>query len=912
MSEIMVSKQSVPSVIARLMGLEELNPQQPVQKRQRVLSESYLRRVASIGVWEKHSFHARNSFRLGSEDQKECKDAFGVSMALKNEKLHLPPVLKRKVKSGSSEVNRTFMRQKPRNAKCVMADKKLHVSIEDFDASEVIDSEPLNDWQCVPSPSQSGHIPFPNSSSFSDFRGTDVHQRFWRTGRGGYVKSNEKIKNGLSTGSNGEHGISNVRKFHRSPFEFPNGRRIPAKRIVVLKPFPESPQNSVNQFSSSTATHGFQLGDRKHGGILNPESENLFIEAEGGKNIANNRKFRRLRSSLSEESNRQIEHGLSIMSARVTEVETGESGASGLNISSALFFSDWRNHYPPSYSGISYVAVEANEKIFGRGTTAKNFKRVWAPSRGKMLRMPDNKLRPILDGKPSQLGFSNQNCHEKEYVNLGFPFCISSSGASEDRIVRSTTPSDNSSGNGSSKSSFSLQNDRYVMPLESLNRVRRMSMKQELKEKRGMVLQHTGPRSLGSPPNSSCLPSGLTGNGRIHHLKYQLEEAGLFVPNSGVPRSSGSNNLCSYSEVDHALQANSVTEEELEVTLEDNDQSEQNCVVSRSSLHDVSISVVPDILLDSETEAIGQSFVNVEKHYGSTEHILEKVDSSSSYAPEKSIQQDMPSGASEEGSVSSCSSTEFESLMSLEDAYHPSPVSVLEPIFKNNISSCSENFQNGGADLQGLHLQLEILKSEVSDSDAYSEGSGMIVSSDEDTAEVVSIGYSEENEDSVKENREFSYMVDVFSEAGFQSRNPYVGSDKWHSPECLIDPSVLEKVEKKYAEQKSWKRSERRLLFDRINSGLMEMLHSCTSVRSLTKPVGRRFSFRHSPETITEELWRLLVSQGKQVFNKLSEKVLGNDDGWLDLGDEVEVIGIEIENSLIDELAAEFITMENW
>ncbi|KAF5729568.1 hypothetical protein HS088_TW21G01735 [Tripterygium wilfordii] len=708
MSKIMESKQSAPSVIARLMGFGELHPQQPVQKRQRVLSENYLRRVASIGVRERHSFHARNSFRLGCDEQKKCKDVFGVSETLKNEKHHLLPVSKRKLKSDSSEVNRTLMRQKSRFEKCVTADKKLQLSIKDCEAYEVIDSEmdfspkyfkdpdvlimkPLNDWQFIPSPSQSGHIPISNSSPFSDFRETKVHRRFWRMGRRGYVESNEKIKNGLSTGSYGELGIVNVSKFPRSSFDFANRRCIPTTRVAVLKSYPESPQNSASQFSSSTTTHGFQLGDRKHTDILNPGSGNLFIE-EGRKNIADDRKSRRPRSSFSNESNRQMEHGLSIMSARVPELETGSSATT----------------------------------------------------------------------------------HE----------------------------------------------------------------------------------------------------------------------------------------VDHTVQGNLVTEE-LEVTLEDKDQSEQNCVVSRSSLHDVaSISVVLNILSDPETEAVGKSFVIVEKHYGSTEHILEKDDSSSSYSPEKSIQQDMPSGVSEEGSVSSCcSGTEFESPMSLEDAYQPSPVSVLEPICENDISSCSESFQNGGVDLQGLQLQLEILKSAVSD--AYSEGSGMIVSSDEDSGEVVSIGYSEEYEDSFKEeSKEFSYLVDVFSEAGFWSRNPFVGSDKCHSQECLIDPSVFETVEKKYGVQKSWKRSERRLLFDHINSGLMEILHSCTGVFSRTKRVGRRLSFRHSHETIMEELWSLLVSQEKQAF-KESEKVLGNDDGWLDLGDEVEVIGIEIENSLIDELAAELVSIEN-
>lgn len=51
----MKPKQITESVIAKLMGLDELPPQQPVQKKPRVLSENYLRRVSSIGVREKNS-----------------------------------------------------------------------------------------------------------------------------------------------------------------------------------------------------------------------------------------------------------------------------------------------------------------------------------------------------------------------------------------------------------------------------------------------------------------------------------------------------------------------------------------------------------------------------------------------------------------------------------------------------------------------------------------------------------------------------------------------------------------------------------------------------------------------------------------------------------------------------------------
>ena len=216
-----------------------------------------------------------------------------------------------------------------------------------------------------------------------------------------------------------------------------------------------------------------------------------------------------------------------------------------------------------------------------------------------------------------------------------------------------------------------------------------------------------------------------------------------------------------------------------------------------------------------------------------------------------------------------------------------------------------------------MRRQLEFLKSESYE--GYSEGSGMVVSSDDDDA-----GAGEEFLENwevneyltrlfgVEESRDFSYLVDVLIEAGFHSRNQDIGFDGWHSPEIPISPSAFETLEKKYGEQISWKRSARRLLFDRINSGLMEILQPCLGEPMWAKPVTRRLNYRQNLEEIEEELYLLLVSLEKEARKDSSEKVLGNDDGWLFLGFDVEVIGREIENLLIDELAAEIVSLESF
>lgn len=187
----------------------------------------------------------------------------------------------------------------------------------------------------------------------------------------------------------------------------------------------------------------------------------------------------------------------------------------------------------------------------------------------------------------------------------------------------------------------------------------------------------------------------------------------------------------------------------------------------------------------------------------------------------------------------------------------------------------------------------------------------MIVSSDDETEEG-SAGDSKETDDSmrlfrVEESRDFSYLVDVLTEAGFQNRNLKMDFSTFHSPECPISLSVFETLEKKFGHQMSWKRSERRLLFDRINAGLTEILLPCMGVPTWAKPVSRRLSPSSHEDIIEEDLWMLLVSQEKEASKGSAKMVLGNEIGKLELGDDINAIGKEIERWLIDELAAELL-----
>ncbi|XP_038889740.1 uncharacterized protein LOC120079578 isoform X2 [Benincasa hispida] len=253
-------------------------------------------------------------------------------------------------------------------------------------------------------------------------------------------------------------------------------------------------------------------------------------------------------------------------------------------------------------------------------------------------------------------------------------------------------------------------------------------------------------------------------------------------------------------------------------------------------------------------------------------------------------------------------SKEQDSIVSLEEAFQPSPVSVLEPLFKDETLFSSES-----PGINDLMMQLELLMSDSPGTN--SEGHDLFVSSDDDGGEG-SICSSNEIDDIMstfkfKDSRDFSYLVDVLSEASLHCKSLETGSVSCHNQEHqVISPAVFETLEKKFGEQNSWRRSERKLLFDRINSGLVELFQSFDGVPEWAKPVSRRFRPLLNHEMIEEELWILLDSQEREVNKDLVDKQFGKEIGWIDLGDEIDSICRELERLLVNELVAEFGSIE--
>lgn len=231
-----------------------------------------------------------------------------------------------------------------------------------------------------------------------------------------------------------------------------------------------------------------------------------------------------------------------------------------------------------------------------------------------------------------------------------------------------------------------------------------------------------------------------------------------------------------------------------------------------------------------------------------------------------------------------------------DEAHQPSPVSVLEPMFNDDVLD-DDSEELPYLDLHGIEKQLDDLKTE---SDSYSDGSGMEVSSDDEEPVIAS-----ETEDSeqvrlldTQERRESSYIDDILSEVSLMDKN------------CVPDTltfKVFEKMEKKYYTETSWKRSERRILFDRVSSGLAEILESFTATPTWKKPLSRRLGVELSTCGLKQELCKVLARQEKlakkESFNKVA--VIDLDD-WFKLeDDDDERVVCELESMIVDELLLE-------
>ena len=264
MSRKSESKRRSPSVIARLMGLDGLPPQQSSHKQQKKSLENYTQRMVLTEKAQRNiASYGRRSSRKSSKDEQEFKDVFEVLDPSKMDSSSYSSRGTAHSKLTAAEM--AFIQQKFMDAKRLSTDEKLKNSREFQDAIDDLDSNKdlllkylqqpdslftkhLHDLQGVPPQSHCGqtrisamkpsHPPHCGSSGL----GSNLERQT-------ALKNRRKSQVDPASQSHGKHGAQNPIKLSKIQLDQKNEPTILPTRIVVLKPNNGRMQHSTKNTS---------------------------------------------------------------------------------------------------------------------------------------------------------------------------------------------------------------------------------------------------------------------------------------------------------------------------------------------------------------------------------------------------------------------------------------------------------------------------------------------------------------------------------------------------------------------------------------------------------------------------------------------------------------------------------------
>ncbi|XP_057971892.1 uncharacterized protein LOC131160329 [Malania oleifera] len=887
------SKRRPPSIIARLMGLDGLPPQQATQKQHKRFPEKFQQRTASTGSQRNCVSYDGSHQRKSSKEQQEFKDVFEV---VETPRADSSSVLLHETESSKcAEAKMEFIRQKFMDAKRFSTDEKLQDSEEFYDALKVLESnkdlllkflqEPdslftkhLHDMKGSPPQSHCNHLPVIRSANA---------RKFEKNLKGSKSVRETSCKSDTSSPQR-YHDVRSL-KF-RDQIGGKDKIDVQPTKIVVLKPNVGKTQDA-GKFVSSPHSSQASLSDyRNH--VEFPIIRHGEAESPGREKLCSDMAPSRYKCGESREIAREIarrmRNGFNSGSINLSpsyirgyagdESSCSMSESDSANESEVATFTprssfDCNNFYlpSPSYSIESSVNREAKKRLSERWKITQRFQEGRVASSGstlgEMLAIPDRETHPANLDAMDDLVDSYRNDKTAGRID---PLGISSRDGWKDGCVsdlpRSRSLPASSAAFGSPKASMrreAVGNGRYMMPKEAINKFRNNEDPRNFNQKESLYGRNTrsGNKKSRSPCRTNRESSGILLDMYFaqNQLRSNFDDKDSSNPKQMISETSGSIFSDTNSVLDQVADA-----------------GHENVTMSFE---------FPDNLLQEASDCM-----------------LVRVDSSS-HDHDSSAPKEQSIRPSDEVSVPmGCPVPEAASPASTKEIDQPSPVSVLEAPFMEDPSSGSECFERVNADLHGLRMQLQLLKLE---SETYVEGP-MLISSDEDVG-----GESVEGRRifRAQESLESSYLVDVLSHCSFDGTDPESIVAAWHSPEYPIGPLVFEKLEKRFCDKSIWMRSERKLLFDRINSGLAEILQESLDSHPWVKPVTRRVGPRWAKGELKDELSKRLGSQGKKAKGDTAEKVPVNQSEWLNLRDDIDVIGREVERLLIDELVSEIVTV---
>lgn len=163
----------------------------------------------------------------------------------------------------------------------------------------------------------------------------------------------------------------------------------------------------------------------------------------------------------------------------------------------------------------------------------------------------------------------------------------------------------------------------------------------------------------------------------------------------------------------------------------------------------------------------------------------------------------------------------------------------------------------------------------------------------------------EEFED--EEEREFSYLLDILIASGIHGTAEDELYKVCQSLDCPAGYDVFEKLEKKYTKVVQWSISDRKLLFDMVNTVLSQILAPCLNMQPWVTTTTNLAPLWGS-EGLLEKVLQVLSQRRDEVERcKLKPEKKALDQKWPDLADCVDRVGRDIEKMIKDDLLEELV-----
>lgn len=178
------------------------------------------------------------------------------------------------------------------------------------------------------------------------------------------------------------------------------------------------------------------------------------------------------------------------------------------------------------------------------------------------------------------------------------------------------------------------------------------------------------------------------------------------------------------------------------------------------------------------------------------------------------------------------------------------------------------------------------------------------------------------------------YLTKVLVASGFIGNADMIFA-QWYSSTHPLDPSIYEKIEECYSDDMQFqtkeldtelshlgsihgsevhgRKSEKRLLFCCINEVLLEILGPFINARPWVRQSKKNLCHMPVGKQLLEETWRKISyylypqSEFQCTFENLVAKDLNRESAWLEMQDDIETGGIEVDSLIFNELIEEVV-----